>query len=351
MKTFDYLRPADAREAVAALAAHPEARLLSGGTNLVDLMKLGVERPELVVDVNRVDFGGIEAQPDGGLLIGAGVRNSELAADLLVRTRYPVVARALLSAASGQLRNMASTGGNLLQRTRCTYFMDTTKPCNKREPGTGCPAHAGLSRELGILGVSDACIATHPGDFAVALAALDAEIRFETSDGPGSLPIEEFYRLPGEHPERDTTLPAGAVITGVRIPGLPYGAVSTYRKARDRRSYAFGLATVAAAIDVEDGRVRDVRIALGGVAHKPWRARRAEELLIGGAAMREQFERAAAAELAQATPTEQNAFKVGLAERLIVGVLTELTELRDETEPPESTDTTAPTGPTTGDDA
>jgi len=324
---FEYERADDVPGAVAVLTRTPNAKPLAGGTNLVDLLKLGVERPDLVVDVNRIDFGGVTPQEDGGLLVGAGVRNSDLAADPLVRTRYPVLAKALLAAASGQLRNMASTGGNLLQRTRCTYFNDVTKPCNKREPGTGCPAIEGVSRELAILGASEHCIATHPGDMAVALMALDAVVRFETADGPQRLPIDDFYRLPGDEPERDTNLPPGALVTAVEIPGLPFGAVSTYRKARDRRSYAFGLATVAAALDVEDGRVRDVRLALGGVAHKPWRARTAEAALRGGPATEDAFLDAARAELAAARPTAQNAFKVPLLERMIPGVLAELAGL------------------------
>jgi xanthine dehydrogenase YagS FAD-binding subunit len=323
VKPFEYTRADDVEGAV-ALLARPEARALAGGTNLVDLLKLGVEHADLIVDVNRLGFTEVVATDDGGLLIGAGVRNSELAADPLVRTRYPVLSKALLAGASGQLRNMASTAGNLLQRTRCTYFNDVSKPCNKREPGTGCPAIHGASRELAILGTSDHCIATFPGDMAVAMSALDAEIRYETVDGPGSLPIDDFYRLPGDEPERHNNLPQGALITAVRLPGLPFGPVSTYRKARDRRSYAFGLGTVAAALDVEDGVVRDVRLALGAVAHKPWRARTAEAMLRGGPATPKAFAEAATAELAPAVTTEQNAFKVPLMERMITGVLAEL---------------------------
>jgi xanthine dehydrogenase YagS FAD-binding subunit len=324
VRAFEYARADDVAGAVALLAATPGAAPLAGGTNLVDLMKLGVERPDLLVDVNRIESREVAATEDGGLRIGAGVRNSDLAADPLVRTRYPVLSKALLAGASGQLRNMASTAGNLLQRTRCTYFTDVSKPCNKREPGTGCPAIEGASRELAILGTSEHCIATHPGDMAVALCALEAEILFETVDGPGVLAIDDFYRLPGDAPERHTNLPAGALITEVRLPGLPFGAVSTYRKARDRRSYAFGLGTVAAALDVEDGAVRDVRLALGAVAHKPWRARTAEALLRGGPATPAAFAAAAGEELAPARTTEQNAFKVPLLERMIVGVLAEL---------------------------
>ena len=219
--------------------------------------------------------------PGGGLRIGAGVRGADLAADARVRERYPVLARALLSAASGQLRNMASTGGNLLQRTRCVYFTDPGKACNKREPGTGCPAQTGLSRELAVLGTSEHCLATHPGDMAVALAALDAVVHVETADGPREVPLGELHRLPGDAPQHDTTLPRGALITAVELPPPLPLAASTYRKARDRASYAFALVSVAGVLVVADGVVRDVRIALGGVAHKPWRARLAEEALVG----------------------------------------------------------------------
>jgi xanthine dehydrogenase YagS FAD-binding subunit len=325
MKTFDYERATDAAAAAARLAEEPHAKLLSGGTNLVDLMRLGVETPDLLIDINRIDFGGVTVLDSGGLRIGAGVRNSDLAADLLVRARFPVLAEALLSGASGQLRNMASVAGNLLQRTRCIYFADVSKPCNKRDPGSGCSALAGASRELAILGTSDSCIATFPGDMAVALVALDASITFETADGPASMTLDDFYRLPGDEPERDTELPVGAVITSVTIPALPFATRSRYRKARDRRSFAFGLATVAAAIDVDDsGIVRDVRLAFGGVAHRPWRARVAERSLIGAPATIESFARAAAEELLAATPTEENAFKVDLLDRLIVITLAQL---------------------------
>jgi xanthine dehydrogenase YagS FAD-binding subunit len=324
VKPFSYLRAESVGGAVLALAEHPHAKPLGGGTNLVDLMRLGVERPASLVDVSHLDLGGVNVTADGGIRIGAGMRNGELAADPIVRERYPVLSRALLAGASGQLRNMATVGGNLLQRTRCVYFMDSSKPCNKREPGSGCPAIEGISRDLAILGTSPHCIANYPGDMAVALSALDAVVHFETLDGSGSLPIGEFYRLPGEHPEIDTRLPVGALITAVELPGIPFGAVSTYRKARDRRSFAFALVSVAAAIDVQDGIVRDIRLALGGVAHKPWRATTAENALRGGPATRDAFAAAAAAELAAATPTEQNAFKVPMATRMITGVLAQL---------------------------
>jgi len=323
VRPFEYERATDVAGAVGQLS-RPGAKPLGGGTNLVDLMKLGVERPGVLVDVTHLGLDGVDALPDGGLRIGAGVRNSDLAADRTVRERYPVLATALLAAASGQLRNMATVGGNLLQRTRCLSFMDTSKACNKREPGSGCSAVDGISRDLAVLGASPSCVATAPGDMAVALSALDAVVHFETVDGPGHLPLEQFYRLPGDAPERDTELPVGALITAVDVPALSYGAVSTYRKARDRASYAFALVSVAAALDVEGGRVRDVRLSLGAVAHKPWRARRAEDLLRGAPATPDSFRRAAEAELAAATPLTDNAFKVPLAARLMVSTLTEL---------------------------
>ena len=325
MKELRYEQPGDVQAAVALLTREPGAKALAGGTNLVDLMKLGVETPDLLVDVDALDLRAVEERGDGGLRIGAGVRNSDLAAHPLVRTRYPVLSRALLAAASGQLRNMASTGGNLLQRTRCVYFADTGKACNKRQPGTGCPAREGLSRELAVLGASEHCLATHPGDMAVAMAVLDAVVLAETADGPVRIPVAEFHRLPGDAPERDTTLPPGAVITAVELPPPVPGSVSTYRKARDRASYAYALVSVAAVLAVEDGVVRDVRLALGAVAHKPWRASLAEQALVGRPATAASFAAAADAELAQATPTADNAYKVPLARRLVVGTLLELT--------------------------
>ncbi len=324
MRALQYAAPADVASAV-ALLARPGSAAIAGGTNLVDLLKLGVATPDLLVDVDALDLAGVEDTDDGGLRIGAGTRGSDLAADLRVRTRYPVLARALLSAASGQLRNAASTGGNLLQRTRCTYFTDPTKACNKREPGSGCPAVDGLSRNLAILGASGQCLATHPGDMSVALAALDATVHAETTGGPLAIPMARFHRLPGDAPQHDTTLPAGAVITAVSLPPPLAGATSTYRKARDRASYAFALVSVAAVLVVDDGVVRDVRLALGGVAHKPWRATLAEQALVGGPATAASFRAAADLELAPARPTPENAFKVPLARRLLVGTLLELT--------------------------
>ncbi|WP_019143566.1 FAD binding domain-containing protein [Aeromicrobium massiliense] len=322
MRAFDYVRPESADEAL-ALLAEPGTSALAGGTNLVDLMRLGVARPERVVDVDRL--GSTEVvERDGSLWLGAGVRNSDLAAHPVVRERLPALSRALLAAASGQLRNRASTGGNLLQRTRCVYFMDPTKPCNKREPGTGCPAVEGLSRDLAVLGHSEHCIATHPGDMSVALVALDAVVHVRTADGELAIPAADFHRLPGDEPHRDTKLPPGALVTAVEVPLTPLAERSTYRKARDRRSFAFGLVTVAAALTVEDGVVDDVRLVLGSVAHKPWRATVAEDAIRGRTASGSVFDDAVRAELAAARPTDQNAFKVELARRLSVATLHEL---------------------------
>jgi xanthine dehydrogenase YagS FAD-binding subunit len=323
MREFAYERAHDLAGALAA--GRDGARFLGGGTNLVDLMKLGVEQPERVVDVARLP-GAVEELPGGGLRIGASVRNSELAADRLVRERYPVLAQALLAGASGQLRNLATTGGNLLQRTRCLYFQDVNKPCNKREPGSGCPAREGEHRNLAVLGWSEACVATHPSDMAVALAALDAVVCVESATGARSIPLVDFHRLPGDEPQRDTVLEPGELITAVELPPLAFARRSAYRKVRERASFAFALVSVAAALAVEAGEVRDVRLALGGVAHKPWRATRAEEALRGARATAESFERAADAELAQARPLRDNVYKLPLARNAIVRTLLELVQ-------------------------
>lgn len=324
MTPFRYERATDAGAAVALLSAAPAGAFLGGGTNLVDLMKLGVATPDLLVDVARLPYGRIDVLPDGGVRIGAAVKNAELAADRTIRARYPVLAQALLSGASGQLRNLATTGGNLLQRTRCVYFQDTSKPCNKRAPGSGCPARDGYHRTLAILGASDACVATHPSDMAVALAALDAVVRVQGPGGDRAIPLAEFHRLPGDEPQRDTVLDHGELITAVDLPALGFAARSRYRKVRDRASYAFALVSVAAALDVAGGTVRDVRIALGGVAHKPWRAARAEAALRGGPASEDAFRAAIDAELEQARPLRDNAFKVRLASNVVTRTLLDL---------------------------
>jgi xanthine dehydrogenase YagS FAD-binding subunit len=321
---FRYEQPQDAAGAVALLAGTPGGAYLGGGTNLVDHMKLGVATPELLVDVTRLLPATIEELPGGGLRIGAGVRNSDLGTDEAVRLRFPLVAEAVLAGASPQLRNLATTGGNLLQRTRCVYFQDVSKPCNKREPGTGCPARDGHHRNLAILGHSAACVATHPSDLAVALAAVDALVHVQGPAGERTVAIADLHRLPGDEPQRDTTLEHGELITAVELQPLPYATRSRYRKVRDRASYSFALVSVAAALHVVDGLIEDARIALGGVAHGPWRARRAEELLRGRPPSEELFRRAAETELAAAEPLRDNAFKVRLAANVIARTLTEI---------------------------
>jgi xanthine dehydrogenase YagS FAD-binding subunit len=321
MKTFAYDRARDVAGAVAGF--RPGTMYLGGGTNLVDLMRLGVAEPEHLVDVSKLPLRSIEADRDG-LLIGAAVRNSDLARHPVLRERYPLLARAVLTGASGQVRNMATVGGNLLQRTRCSYFQDVTKPCNKRSPGSGCPAIDGDHHNLAILGHSSECVATHPSDMAVALAALDAQVHVTGPEGDRIIAMPGLHRLPGTEPDRDTVLRPGELITALRLPAPPSGT-SAYRKVRERASFAFALVSVAAALDVTgDGTVRGCRLALGGVAHAPWRARRAEEALLGQHAGEDEFRRAADAELAQARPLPGNRYKVPLARNLIVAVLREL---------------------------
>ncbi|MER5852601.1 xanthine dehydrogenase family protein subunit M [Streptomyces sp. NPDC002012] len=326
MREFGYQRAFDVSGAVALLGADPATRFLGGGTNLVDLMRAGVERPALLIDVRELPLDGVDFTHDGGLRIGATVTNSDLAAHPEVRRSYPALAQALLAGASGQLRNMATVGGNLLQRTRCGYFTDLSKPCNKRAPGSGCPALTGEHHNHAILGTSEHCVATHPSDMAVALAAFDAVISYETVSGPGELPIDEFYPPVGDTPHIETALPAGALITGVTLPQAPVAAHSRYRKVRERASYAFAIGSVAAALDVQDDVVREVRLAFGAVASRPWRARAAEQALIGRPASAEAFAAAADAELAAAEALPENGYKVTLMRNLVAAVLTELTE-------------------------
>src|SRR5213082_174334 len=321
MNPFRYERASDASTAITMLAQASGGAFLGGGTNLVDLMKLGVAQPQVLIDISHLPYNHVELLPDGGVRIGAAVRNSDLAADRTIRSRYPVLAQALLAGASGQLRNLATTGGNLLQRTRCVYFQDISKPCNKREPGSGCPAREGYHRNLAILGASEACIATHPSDMAVAMVALDAVVRVLGPDGERTIPLTSFHRLPGDEPQRDTVLEHGELITAVDLPPLSFATHSHYRKVRDRASYAFALVSVAAAIDVANGMVRDARIAFGGVAHVPWRATKAETVLRGAAATAEAFQQAADAELADTQPLRDNAFKVPLARNVLVRTL------------------------------
>lgn len=324
MTPFAYERAGDASSAVARVAAHPNAVFLGGGTNLVDHMRLGVAHPGLLVDVTRLPFSNIESLPDGGIRIGAGVRNSDLAANRMVRERYPVLSQALLAGASGQLRNLATTAGNLLQRTRCAYFQDVTTPCNKREPGTGCSAMEGHNRDHAILGASQHCVAVHPSDMAVALAALDATAIVLGRQGERRVPVTDLHRLPGDAPDRDTVLARGDLIVAVELPALRLAVNSAYYKVRDRASYAFALVSVAAALEVRNGRVADVRIALGGIAHKPWRALRAEAVLRGASADDESFNRAAGAELADARALRHNAFKIPLVRNTLRMVLRRL---------------------------
>jgi xanthine dehydrogenase YagS FAD-binding subunit len=328
MKPYHYEQARDIPGAVAALGEQPNAKYLAGGTNLVDLMKLEIMTPDVLVDVRRLTSDRIEETEDGGVRIGAAVTNSDLAADRTIRSRYPVLSQALLSGASGQLRNLATTGGNLFQRTRCVYFYDTTTPCNKREPGSGCSAIEGHNKDHAILGASEHCVATHPSDMAVAMTALEAFVNVHGPDGERRIPIEDLHRLPGDEPERDTTLEHGELITAVDLPPLDFAYNSKYRKVRERASYAFALVSVAAALDVEDGVVRDVRLALGGVAHKPWRATKAEEALRGEPAGEENFRAAAEIELEDARPLRENAFKVPLARNVITRTLLELSEER-----------------------
>ena len=329
MKPFDYTRAHDPASAVQTVAEEPGARYLAGGTNLVDHLKLGVAAPEHVVDVRGALDETVTELEDGRIRVGAAVSNSALAAHPLVRSRYPLLSAALLAGASGQLRNAATTGGNLLQRTRCPYFQNTTTPCNKREPGSGCSAREGHGRDNAVLGVSQECVATHPSDMAVALTALGAEVRVLGPEGERGVPMPGLHRLPGHRPEHDTVLEHGDLITAVDLPALPLAARSTYRKVRERASYAFALVSVAAALQVREEVVADVRLALGGVAHAPWRAHHAEQALRGGPATEEAFRAAAEAELAQARPGADNAFKVPLAVNTICATLRSLTTQED----------------------
>ena len=323
MHPFIYTRATDPNSAVGALADNPQTKLLGGGTNLVDLMKMGVETPNRLVDITRLDLAKVEELPDGkGVRIGALVRNSDLAEHPLIVERYPMLSQALLAGASPQLRNMATTGGNLLQRTRCYYFYDPAFPaCNKRQPGSGCGALEGYNRIHAILGTSEACIATHPSDMCVAMAALDAVVRIQGPKGERELDFSEFHRLPGEHPEHETNLQPDEIITAVDLPNAGWAKKSHYLKVRDRASYAFALVSVAAALEVEDGKIKTARVALGGVAHKPWRAKEAEEKLVGEKADEATFKIAAEAALKHAKGYKYNAFKIELAKRSIVRAL------------------------------
>ena len=324
MKNFDYVKPASIADAVAA-AAEPGAVYLAAGTNLLDLMKGDVSRPDHLVDVTRLPgLDRIERLPDGGLRIGALVRNSDLAHDSQFAKSYPAIAEALLSGASAQLRNAATVGGNLLQRTRCGYFYDTASACNKREPGTGCDASGGENRLHAILGWSYSCIATHPSDFCVPLVALDAVVEIEGKAGRREMALEELHRLPGDTPQQETALEPGDLIVALRLPGdaPAFAAHARYIKVRERTSFAFAVVSAAAALRIEDGRIGEARLALGGVAAKPWRARAAEAILAGAPPGPDAFRRAAAAALADAKPSGDNQFKIELAQRIVVRALT-----------------------------
>ena len=325
MRAFTYERATAPQAAASAVLATPGATFIAGGTNLLDLMKLQVATPQHVIDVTRLDLKTISDTPDGGLRIGALVTNAELAANPRVRKDYGVLSRALLSGATGQLRNKATTGGNLLQRTRCFYFYDTAKPCNKREPGTGCSAIGGYNRIHAILGASDSCIATHPSDMAVGMLALGATV--EAIDGSGatrSIPLTEFHRLPGTTPQIETNLKPGELITAVLLPP-PLPGVHIYRKVRDRASYAFALVSVAAIVDVDGGHIRSARLAFGGLAHKPWRVVEAEQALAGAPVSEATFTQAADIAFAGARGYGSNDFKVPLARRTLRAVLAEAT--------------------------
>jgi xanthine dehydrogenase YagS FAD-binding subunit len=324
VREFAYQRATRVRDAL--VAGSGGGRYLGGGTNLVDLMKYGVEAPAGLVDVRFLPLDGVRETADGGLVIGATTTNSDAAAHPEVRRRYPALSQAVLAGASGQLRNMATVGGNLLQRTRCAYFADSSQRCNKRAPGSGCAAIAGEHHNHAVLGWSDHCVATHPSDMAVALAAFDAVVHHETLEGAGETPLSEFYLPVGDTPHRETVLPPGALITAVTLPGSAVLPRSRYRKVRERASYAFATVSVAAAMDLRDGLVRDARIALGGVASRPWRALAAEEVLRDGPATAERFVAAADAALADAEPLRDNAYKVTLARNLVTAVLAGLAE-------------------------
>ncbi|HEY2619186.1 MAG TPA: xanthine dehydrogenase family protein subunit M [Acetobacteraceae bacterium] len=323
MIDFQYARANDVADAVRQISADPAAKFIAGGTNLIDLMKEDVERPARLIDISRLPLRSVEATPDGGLRIGALVPNSDLAYHPLIAQRYPMLGSAILAGASAQLRNMASTGGNLLQRTRCAYFYDVATPCNKRQPGSGCSAIAGLNRMHAILGTSDACIATHPSDMCVALAALDATVHVAGPAGTRALAFSEFHRLPENTPQRDTNLQPNEIVTAVELPARGFAANYSYLKIRDRLSYAFALVSIAAGLELEGDVIKEARLALGGVAHRPWRDPTVEAALRGQPADRSAFARAADVMLRDAKGFEHNAFKIDLARRAIVRALTQ----------------------------
>jgi xanthine dehydrogenase YagS FAD-binding subunit len=323
MINFQYARATDVADAVRLIAADPSAKFIAGGTNLIDLMKEDVERPGRLIDISRLPLKTIEETAEGGLRIGALMPNSDLAYHPLIARRYPMLASAILAGASQQLRNMASTGGNLLQRTRCAYFYDTATPCNKREPGSGCSAISGLNRNHGILGTSESCIATHPSDMCVALTALDAKVHVAGPAGAHIIAFADFHRLPDDTPQRDTNLQPNEIVTAVELPSKGFAKNYTYLKIRDRSSYAFALVSAAAALELDGHTIKEARLALGGVAHKPWRDANAEAALRGRTADRTVFADAADVLLRDAKGFAHNAFKIDLARRVIVRALTQ----------------------------
>lgn len=323
MKPFAYLRATETSTAIES--ASNQTKFIAGGTNLLDLMKEGIEQPESLIDITRIQLAQIQSTPNG-VRIGALAKNSDTANNAEIRTRYPLLSQALLAGASPQLRNMASVGGNLLQRTRCYYFYDTSAPCNKRQPGSGCAAIEGYNRIHAILGTSSSCIATHPSDMCVALAALDAAIQVSGAKGDRTIPFAEFHRLPGDTPQIETALQPGELITAVDLPNSSFAENSHYLKVRDRTSYAFAVVSVASALDIDNGTIRNARMALGGVAHKPWRSVEAEKILVGAKPNEQTFQAAAEATLKGAKGYKHNAFKVELAKRAIVRSLTIATE-------------------------
>ncbi len=334
MHPFSYVQAKDEAGAIAeaagakpALASGSDIRILAGGTNLIDQIKLNVETPSKLVDINSLPLAQIETLPGGGVRIGALVRNSDCAYDATIQAKYPVLSEAILAGASAQLRNAATTGGNLLQRTRCYYYRDPATPCNKREPGTGCPAIEGFNRIHAVLGTSNHCIATHPSDMAVAMVALDAVVVVKGARGERRIPIEDFHRLPGDTPHLDNNLEPGDLITSVELPGMEWAKRSRYIKVRDRASYAFALVSVACALDIQNGVIRDSRVAMGGVAHKPWRSHEAEKALNGKPATEATFRAAATAAMQNAKTYKENAFKPELARRTLVRTLTQVTAM------------------------
>lgn len=321
MNPFQYSKPADVHEAVHMSSA--ASRFIAGGTNLLDLMKENISRPEHLIDITGLPLQGVEETTSGGVMIGALVSNADLAWHPVIEARYPLLSQAILAGASPQLRNMASTGGNLLQRTRCYYFYDASVPCNKREPGSGCPARTGLNRIHAILGASEHCVATHPSDMCVALAALEARVHVEGRAGARVIEFADFHRLPGDTPQRDNLLADDELITAIELPANQLARHSHYLKIRDRASYAFALVSVAAALELDGDQIIDARVALGGVAHKPWRDRAVEASLIGQTVSRETFSNAADALLQDAVPLEHNGFKIKLARRGIIRALSD----------------------------